>query len=326
MNVGKILFSLGMVVLLSACASTPKPESDEIDYEHAQVIGGGFNLPKPDKVEKKPKKVAAKKTLKGPLLTGEEAVEQAKKYSTIIPRTPDFNNAVTVYPFEKDKLYNIYTAPLQVTDIEFQIGEKITSVAGGDTLRWQVLKSYSGEGSDMHEHLVVKPNEPELDNSLLVMTTMRTYHLNVISTKDGTSMPGVRWSYPKTDSDNDIPTIRESMQTIFEGVDEKNIDDNYSTKVMSSPTGSLKPPVWMPTHVFTDGDKTYIEFPKHLKERPVLFVGTDWHAQEIVNYRAVANYFIVDHVVQHARLQIGSITGGEKNPTVVQITYHGKYQ
>ena len=58
-------------------------------------------------------------------------------------------NAVQVYPFAEGALYQVYAAPGDVTDIALENGEQLVGsgpVAAGDTVRWIIGDTESGEG------------------------------------------------------------------------------------------------------------------------------------------------------------------------------------
>ena len=61
------------------------------------------------------------------------------------PVKDGYINAIQVYPFAKGALYQVYAAVNQVTDIALEAGEKLTSVSAGDTLRWVVGDTTSGD-------------------------------------------------------------------------------------------------------------------------------------------------------------------------------------
>jgi type IV secretory pathway VirB9-like protein len=44
-------------------------------------------------------------------------------------------------------LYQLYVAPIHVTDIELQPREELKSVAAGDTLQWKIGDTESGDGA-----------------------------------------------------------------------------------------------------------------------------------------------------------------------------------
>jgi len=66
-------------------------------------------------------------------------VNQANAAARVQPARNGFINAVQVYPFTGGALYQVYTAPGQITDVALQAGEQLTGsgpVAAGDTVRW----------------------------------------------------------------------------------------------------------------------------------------------------------------------------------------------
>jgi type IV secretory pathway VirB9-like protein len=79
-------------------------------------------------------------------------------------------------------------------------------------------------------------------------------------------------------------------------------------------------PSWQPVRVFDDGVKTYIEFPPDLavREAPPLFLlGADGQA-ELVNYRLLGRYVVVDRLIERAELRLGA-----KRQAIVRITRQG---
>jgi type IV secretory pathway VirB9-like protein len=60
-----------------------------------------------------------------------------------------FENAIQRYAWREGALYQVYTAPGQVTDIALQEGERLVGpgpVAAGDTVRWMIGDTLSGSG------------------------------------------------------------------------------------------------------------------------------------------------------------------------------------
>jgi type IV secretion system protein VirB9 len=78
-----------------------------------------------------------------------------------------------------------------------------------------------------------------------------------------------------------------------------------------------KAPRWQPLRVFDDGTKTYIQFPVNMAatEAPPLFLVGPGGKAELVNYRYLNGYYIVDRLIDVAELRIG-----EKPQSVVRIT------
>jgi type IV secretion system protein TrbG len=245
-------------------------------------------------------------------LTGEAAINAANKKAMKQPTSGEYINSIMTFDYMPGALYQLYSAPLSVTDIQFQNNEHIVAVGAGDTLRWQVSKTYSGVGATRQEHLLVKPIEDGLTNSLVVTTDLRTYHLILHSTPK-TYMASVAWRYPDGDS-NLIANLNEEQDEVFDGIDNgidiNNLKFNYYVKLINGRTQ----PEWFPRMVFNDGKKTYIKFAEDIQEAPNLFVG-DSKNRQVINYRVQGNYYIVDNVIIEAQL-----CGGLKNNTIVQIT------
>ena len=76
------------------------------------------------------------------------ASPSANAAARIEPAKDGYINAIQVYPYTKGALYQLYAAVNQVTDIALEPGEKLVSVSAGDTVRWVVGDTTSGEGKD----------------------------------------------------------------------------------------------------------------------------------------------------------------------------------
>lgn len=314
-------------LVLSGCASSGTIPNKG-DYKPAVNVSSSAGMSKKQdnhgkdnssssKHSSKPEKVAAgikSKTIKPKHIKqakhqkGKKAVNKANKSSVRKPKSLNYLNSIMTYRFEKGAIYQVYTAPLQVTDVQFQPGEHIISIAAGDTLRWQVSKTYSGSGKNEREHLLIKPNHPGIKNSVVIMTNLRNYHLELISTKN-TYMNVVNWQYPNQSFVNHYKSS-DSQGSVLNGLNLSSMQFNYQIQIVD---GSK--PDWMPQMVFTDGDKTYIKFPPNMQEAPVLFLTNDSGTGHIVNYRVQGNYYVVDTVISRAQLRLG-----QPAQTVVQIS------
>ena len=128
-------------------------------------------------------------------------VTQANLAARIQPTRAGFINAVQVYPYSPGALYQVYTSPGEITDIMLQQGEKLVGtgpVAAGDTVRWAIGDTESGEGATKRIHILVKPTRPDLTTNLIINTDRRTYLAELRSTPP-TYMASVSWNYPEDD-------------------------------------------------------------------------------------------------------------------------------
>src|SRR6185295_4465430 len=125
-------------------------------------------------------------------------IEAANAAAKIDPSSDGFINAIQVYPYTKGALYQLYGAVNQVTDITLEAGEKLVSVSAGDTVRWIVGDTTSGEGKTAQVHILVKPIGADLETNLVITTERRTYHLEMRSSAS-TYMASVSWTYPASE-------------------------------------------------------------------------------------------------------------------------------
>lgn len=244
---------------------------------------------------------------------GKDAIVRANKKATREPNSGEYINAIMTFDYMPGALYQIYCAPLSVTDIQFETNEHIVSVGAGDTLRWQVSKTFSGIGGNRQEHLLVKPVEDRLTNTLVVTTDQRTYHL-VLRSTPSTYMASVTWRYPEgdgivktfnSDDDADVPASASA-------IDLNRMCFDYQVQLVKGPQ-----PTWFPTMVFNDGKKTYIKMPSNNQTAPTLFIGSSVKDGQIVNYRVAGDYYIVDRLFSQAQLR-----SGQDNQIIVQISYN----
>lgn len=255
----------------------------------------------------------------------QQLVQQANKKATRNPKIHSFFNAMMTYNYMPGAMYTVYCAPLRLTDVALQQGEKIISIAAGDTLRWQISQTYSGQGSTLRQHVILKPNSSDLHNSVLITTNRRVYHLVLVSTKNNTYMVSVNWHYensPLTFVSNESQGYGNGMPGSSAATTGSPFQLDLARLNFNYEFGMLKgnKPSWYPTRIFNDGRQTFIEFPKHFYRTnlPVLYVaGNDHKYGTMVNWRLKGRYMIVDTVLTKARLQTG--VKSKKDQTIIQI-------
>ena len=125
-----------------------------------------------------------------------EIIDAANAGAKVGPNPDAYVNAIQVYPFARGALYQVYTAPEQVTDIALQAGEKLISVSAGDTERWILSDTVSSKGDTERVHILVNPVESGLTTNLIITTTARTYRAELTSYRE-TYMAAVSWRYPR---------------------------------------------------------------------------------------------------------------------------------
>ena len=238
-------------------------------------------------------------------------VASANRKATAQPAAQGFINAVQVYPFADGAIFQAYAAPGSVTDIALQPGETLVAVASGDTARWVIGDTSSGDGESKRTHILVKPFAAGLTTNLVITTSRRTYHLRLASTA-ATAMAGISWIYPQ----DDLIALKRQAEAaraaapVASGLDIAQLHFDYAI--------SGDRPPWRPLRAFDDGRQTYIEFPAALAQGdapPLFLLGPDGKA-ELVNYRLRERYYVVDRLFGAAELRLGL-----KNQKVVRITH-----
>ncbi|MBN9309129.1 MAG: P-type conjugative transfer protein TrbG [Devosia sp.] len=193
---------------------------------------------------------------------------------------------------------SVICSPLQVCDIELEPGEIVRDVLVGDTVRWKVEPATSGLPGAQAVHLIVKPAESGLTTSMVVTTSKRTYHIELKS-HDTHYMARVGFEYPE-DVEARFAEINARVEASImpgAGVPADQLDFGYR---MTGAAG------WKPTRIYSDGLKTYIQFPRSLsgQDAPVLFV-TSGGENRIVNYRLNGTMMVVDFYIDQAILVSG---------------------
>ncbi len=317
------IITIALTSVLAACASKPQlpPDIsfDSSDFDAAvvsaeppapvEIVELPKLLPLPGQLKRKPGKHSAPvKDNRSP----EQRISDANKVAKMEPTKAGYINAIQVYPYNEGALYQLYTAPGQVSDIALQQGERIVAVSAGDTVRWIIGDVVSGEGATAKAHVLVKPIKEGLKTNLVIITDRRAYHLELASDTE-TYMASISWTYPR-DSLIALQRQNKTARKATEQVIDKGLRVDQ-LKFRYAITGDT--PAWRPVRVFDDKNKVYIQFPARLDqgEAPPLFVVGPRGENQLVNYRVRGNYYIVDRLFGAAELRLG------KDPQqVVRIT------
>lgn len=238
-------------------------------------------------------------------------VETANSAARVEPRKRGYFNAAQIYAYSPGALYQVYAAPGQITDIALEEGEQLTGsgpVAAGDTVRWVVGDTESGNGDTRRVHILVKPTRASIETNLVVNTDRRTYLIELRS-RERPYMPSVAWYYPET--------LRERSRSVAL----RPILPDPAQRISRYAIEGDSPP-WRPVAAYDDGRKVYVEFAKGIVqgEMPPLFVIGPDGKTELVNYRAYGNVLIVDRLFGAAELRLG----GEHQQTVRIVRTDGR--
>ena len=303
--------ALGVAAALSLAACAP--EIPQINYDDPAALH--TEPPKPVKIVQMPELLPLPGQLKRMPRGGQPAsaseprdparrVQLANAAASVKPTRAGYVNAIQVYPYSDGALYQLYVAPVHVTDIALEPGEELKAVAAGDTTQWKIGDTESGSGATRQAHVLVKPVSADLPmNNIVIATDRRTYHIEAHPTRE-TYMAAVSWRYPQ---DEFVALRRQNAEaearanvTAAGGLDVSSLRFRYRVSGDSPP--------WRPVQAFDDGHKVYIQFPPGIAqgETPPLFIIGPTGEAELVNYRVKGSTYIVDRLFAAAELRLGS--------------------
>lgn len=238
------------------------------------------------------------------------------------PDKPRQGNDGTVRYLYGATLPTLVCSPLEVCAIQLQPGEVVNDVHAGDTARWRITPANSGAGENATTLVIVKPIDAGLTTNLFIATDRRVYTIKLVSSQKAW-MPVMAFDYP------------DDVQRQWASFRQRQTQQVQRDQEATLPTGEARGqniasldfafrisgdrPRWSPTRVYSDGLKTYIQFPSAQfgDEAPALVELDGGSSTQMVNYRVVGDRYVVDHVIERAAL----ISGVGRNQTRVVIDH-----
>lgn len=232
--------------------------------------------------------------------TPSELLARANEAARQRPETTSFMQARQIYTYAPGAIYELYTSPSFISAILLEPGESLGDVAAGETSRWMVQETSAETGIDGRTIVLVKPQATGLRTNIVLVTDRRTYTIEAIAQAGSAYSAQIAWCYPAEE------------EARMASVDQLH----FGYRVRATRGGR---PSWMPTRVFDDGRRTWIEMPEAVasSDLPPLFVITGEGA-ELVNYRVQGRRYMVDRIFDVAELRLGT-----RAPTIVRIEREG---
>ncbi len=243
---------------------------------------------------------------KKPNRTPSQVIDDANSNALVEPGSAIVKGAAIVYPFKNNAVFMIYTAVGRITDIEFQPGEVIEKVAGGDTLNWLFESCVVNATA----HLIIKPVYTDLENNVIVLTNKRAYNL-YLKSGHKTSMVSVKWYYPEEEKKRYQEYKKNKKRA---GVNDLKINYTIDSKCEDC---------LQPVSLYEDYDegKIYIKMPEAIRHYslPVLFSLDDRNEPVVINYRYIKDEhtFVIDSL--YTRLML-KYQGDEKRKIFIYKT------
>ncbi|WP_193189003.1 TrbG/VirB9 family P-type conjugative transfer protein [Nisaea sediminum] len=257
----------------------------------------------------RPHKHPTKRSLKA-------AVDQA----TVDPHEGRFNNGHQIYSYAEGQFYTVFAVPERIVDIQLQPGEELLSANLGDSFRWLYQATQSGAGETARTHVFFKPTEEEISTNLVLTTTKRAYHIELISDPANVPHHSVSWSYPgeqRRDFSRQIAEMyapgrashnqpgggQEGRFTVL-GSASESADDALAKLNFNWAIEGGDGQEWLPTEVYDDGARVVLRFAPVMarKQMPVLSLLTAENQVEIVNYIQQGSALIVPYMFDRAVL------------------------
>jgi type IV secretion system protein VirB9 len=204
----------------------------------------------------------------------------------------------------------IVCAPLYVCDLALQPDETINDIHIGDGVRWQITPATQGSGDGLITHVMIKPTDIGLVTNLVITTDRRAYTIQLVSRREDW-MPRVTFYYPDEASARWSAyrqyqdSLREAAAAAEPVESAAHLDFAYEV--------SGDNPSWRPVRVYSNGAKTYIQFPQgvaHSDLPALVALGSEAGlftepSTQLINYRYVNGRFEVDKVLDRAALISG---------------------
>jgi len=250
---------------------------------------------------------------------GPAAIRAANAEALAPSRADGFVNAAQVFGYEPGRVYEVWTAPMRITALSLEPGEKIISKAAGDTERWMIGDTTSGEAETTQTHLLIKPYRAGLATNMVVTTNRRVYLLALKASGESEAFnAAVSWTHPLPQAPISQaaagPSLTEAKAEAAPPVLKGHGPEAYRIRAGRSKPG------WTPLSVHDDGRQTFITFPDSLgtTEAPPLFVRNEKGEAQLTNWRKQGNSYVVDRLFLKAELRLG----GER-PQIVKIERKG---
>ena len=230
-----------------------------------------------------------------------QALREARRW--IEAADPALGNEGSVVFLYGEGMPRIVCAPLFPCTLELERGEVVRQIEVGDAVRWRVTPVMYATSAAETTAVTIKPTDTGLETVLVIATDRRLYQAMLRSDEEDW-MPRVAWSYPDE--------VDAAWAAYYAGQrqvrDERILPGGFDVARLDFGYRLEGERAWAPVRVFSDGARTYLEFAAGLDEReaPALVVmGDGEDGIELVNYRVDGDRYVIDRVVERARLVLG---------------------
>jgi len=221
------------------------------------------------------------------------------------------------FDYREEAVYPVIATPGRITDVVLEPGEALVGsgpVAAGDTARWVIGDTISGQGAGRRVHVMIKPTGSGLATNLIINTDRRTYHLELRASAR-TWLSQVSWRYVTAEAGRAalpplVPVVVPEV-SLAPPAPPRPLNTAYRI--------SGDRPNWRPVAVSDDGQRLFVDFGPAvaMDDLPPLYrIGPDGKTAELVNYRVEGRRIIVDRLLDRAELRLGA----KRRAQVVRLT------
>ncbi len=213
------------------------------------------------------------------------------------PEQEDYRGGAVVYNYVPNTIYELFVAPLQLTVVLLDPGETLVSApAAGDTSNFMCATTLAVQDSQKRQELLIKAVYAGKQTTIAVNTDKHSYFFRVTSFQN-TWMPLVSFNYPLDFAQHVKEQAAEAQNRVL--LYNRVTDLWFAYSIVPH---TVHKPQWCPDIVFSDGARTYMSFPSASRASyaPVLFEVNSKGERELLNYRVVGSYYLVDRCIASA--------------------------
>ena len=215
------------------------------------------------------------------------------------PLTMPGDARIGVFPYSRDQIFRVLTAPLKLTTIELEKGEKlIADPAMGDSIQWEI-------DDDKMNHVFIKPHKADLVNTLHLTTNKREYDFTLIaSPAGGFFYQTVRFQYPRAP----MARVKRARRASAAGRSARRRRLRHHQRGAGQAELGLHASTvdaeFTPEVVFDDGHAIWMRMPAKAQTWPVPFIND--HGDRVVgNFIRRGDFLVLQRLADEIVLQSG---------------------
>lgn len=208
------------------------------------------------------------------------------------PRAIATDSRIRAVRYSPNEVYQYIGHYGYQSSIEFEADEEVKTVSVGDQTPWMIIPAGN--------RIFLKPVDQNALTNMTVITNKRTYlfELHAEETKDirdKNMIFSYRFVYPQSDASALDFSVQDAVPDLEKDAAKYNF--NYAIRGSS---------VVEPIRIFDDGRFTYFEFRDKNAEIPAFFKVDSAGNEELINFRKLANYIVVERVAPRFTLRRGA--------------------